>query len=388
MTFVIFHGAYGSPDSNWFPELKEKLEALGQKVIVPQFPVDNWPETGETEFIKTSKKQNLDSWFKEFEKIREQFGEEELCFIGHSLGPLFILHAVQKYNLQLDSAIFVSPFLTKLNDWKFDVVNDSFYKTDFDYEKLKKLIPVSYTLYSNNDPYVNSKHSVEFAKNLNSSLVVVKDAGHMNAEVNLNEFPLVLELCKTRIDLPLYQRYLAHRRELYSIDYIKDKNEEVVFLKPEEVYDEGVFHFRNLQKRGFCTFYTRFNTFWNTQSKYFEEARRAARRVKNFTRVFMVDKISDLKNPTLIDQIERDLKAGIKIYLCMYSAVRKAVPEPDFGIWDDDYYCIVRPDDQIRLSSRRKEIADADKWAGQILEQATQIDNAEGDLQKFISKQN
>lgn len=386
MTFVVFHGAYGSPDSNWFPELKEKLEALGQKVVIPQFPVDDWPETTETNFIKTAKKQNLSSWLKEFGKVQKQFGNEKLCFIGHSLGPLFILHAVEKYKITLDSAIFVSPFLTKLNDWKFDIVNESFYKEDFDFEKLKKLIPVSYTLYSNNDPYVDSSHSIMFAKNLNSSLVVVKDAGHMNAEVNLNEFPLVLELCKTRIDLPLYQKYLAHRRELYSIDYIKGKNEEVVYLKPEEVYDEGVFHFRNLQKKGFCTFYTRFNKFWNTQSKYFEEARRAVKRVKNFTRVFMVDKISDLKNPTLIDQVERDLKAGIKIYLCMYNAVEKTVPEPDFGIWDDDYYCIVRPDDEIRLSSLKKEIAEANKWSEEILKKSIQIHSLE-DLQKFVSKQ-
>lgn len=384
MIFVIFHGAYGNPDSNWFPELKERLEALEQKVVVPKFPVDNWPEGSEADFVKTTKIQSLNSWFEEFEKIQKQFGDEKLCFIGHSLGPLFILHAVEKYNIVLDSAIFVSPFLTKLNNWKLDVVNKTFYKNDFDFEKLKKLIPVSYILYSNNDPYVKSKYSIDFAKNLNSSLVVVKDAGHMNAEVNLNEFPLVLELCKTRIDLPLYQRYLAHRRELYSIDYIKDKNEEVVFLKPEEVYDEGVFHFRNLQKRGFCTFYTRFNKFWNTQSKYFEEARRAAKRVKNFIRVFMVDKVSDLKNPTLLDQIERDLKAGIKIYMCMYDAVEKTVPEPDFGIWDDDYYCIVRPDDEIRLSSLKKEIAEANEWSEEILEKSTQIHRL-GDLQKFIS---
>src|SRR5581483_4234212 len=191
-----------------------------------------------------------------FDDLKKEFKNKKLCFIGHSLGPLFILHAVEKYNFQLDSAIFVSPFLGILHNKQFDSVNTTFYRDDFNFEKLKKLIPISYTLYSNDDPYVPATYSKEFAEKLGSSPLVVNRAGHMNSEVNLNEFPLVFELCKTRIDLPLYQRYLAHRRELYAIDYIKGKNEEVVYLKPEEVFDEGVFHFRNLRKSGFCTFYT------------------------------------------------------------------------------------------------------------------------------------
>ncbi|MBI2622163.1 hypothetical protein HYW66_00820, partial [Candidatus Microgenomates bacterium] len=44
MKFIIFHGAFGSPEGNWFPELKEKLVVLGQEVIVPEFPVENWEE--------------------------------------------------------------------------------------------------------------------------------------------------------------------------------------------------------------------------------------------------------------------------------------------------------------------------------------------------------
>ncbi|MBI2074793.1 MAG: alpha/beta hydrolase [Candidatus Levybacteria bacterium] len=188
MKFVIFHGAYGNPEGNWFPELKEKLEALGQQVIVPSFP--------------TPYNQNLNFWLSAFEKVKKEFKRgEKLCFIGHSLGPLFILHLIQKYNLKLDSAIFVSPFLEKLGKPLFDKVNKTFYKNDFDFRKLKKLIPVSYTLYSNNDPYVLSKNSIDFAKKIDSSPIIVKGAGHMNSEFGFNKFPLIVELCKTRIEL-------------------------------------------------------------------------------------------------------------------------------------------------------------------------------------------
>ncbi len=206
MKFIIFHGSYGSPDGNWFPQLKKKLELLGQEVIVPRFPVDDWDEVTKKGPSQELKNQNLENWLKAFEDTRKKLKKDDkLCFVGHSLGPLFILHVVQKYNIKLDSAIFVSPFLRPLNKaWQIYLANKSFYNAVFDFEKLKKLIPVSYVLYSDNDPYVDEEYSKEFAQKLNSSLIFVKKAGHMNSEVNLNEFPLVLELCKTRLDLSLY----------------------------------------------------------------------------------------------------------------------------------------------------------------------------------------
>ncbi len=199
MKFVIFHGAYGGPEGNWFPTLKESLEGLGQEVIVPKFPTEKW-----SDFVKKgnrgkSRIQTLEAWLKEFEKARKSFRKEKLVFIGHSLGPLFMLHAVQKYNIKLDSAIFVSPFMDKLNAWEFDNVNYSFYRKDFDFKKLQRLIPVSYALFSDNDPYVPFGKSRKFAEKMNSSIIIVKGGGHLNSEAGLADFPLVLELCKTRL---------------------------------------------------------------------------------------------------------------------------------------------------------------------------------------------
>jgi len=381
MIFVIFHGAGGNPEGNWFPELKEKLEALGQKVIIPKFP--------------TPKNQNLNNWLAVFDPIYKSFKKnKKLCFIGHSLGPVFIWHLVSRYNLRLDSAIFVSPFFHALSsdpNNTYDKLNKTFYKEDFDFKNLKRNIPVSYTLYSDNDPYVKSNYSIEFAKKINSSLLIVKGAGHMNSEVNLNKFSLVFELCKTRIDLPLYLRYLAHRRELYEVNYVKGKNEKVAYLKPEEIYDEGVFHFRNLQKQGFCTFYTKLNKFWNTQSLYYQEARKAAGRVRDFVRVFILDKQSDLKNPVLQKQIKLDMEAGIDVRLCMFKDIKTKVSEPDFGIWDNDYLCVVGSNNkdgvsEIRLSSRKKDIQEANIWKKEILRKAIKIKKFENDTKAFLKE--
>lgn len=194
MTFVIFHGSFGSPKKNWFPALSNYLKSLGQEVISPQFPVDNYDSFKETDIPK----QNLISWLEHFEKLLPDIKNKDLCFIAHSIAPVFLLHAISKFNLQLDSAIFVAPFLNLPPDlWQFEKVNNTFYSEKFDFEKLKKLIPSSYTIYSDDDPYVPIENSLKFADKINSQKILVKGGKHCGS--NFTKFPLVEELCKTRI---------------------------------------------------------------------------------------------------------------------------------------------------------------------------------------------
>ena len=53
----IFHGVGGHPEENWFPWLSKKLEALGCKVFIPQFP--------------TPENQTLDNWLKILDNYKE-----------------------------------------------------------------------------------------------------------------------------------------------------------------------------------------------------------------------------------------------------------------------------------------------------------------------------
>lgn len=202
MHFIIFHGSFGNPNGNWFPYLKKRLEALGHRVTVPQFPVENWDEVTKHGSSMPLHHQSLEAWFRVFEPIIKTFHKEEkLCFVGHSLAPVFILRVVDRFTIQLDSAMFVSPFLDYLHSkefWQFDYVNASFYKTDFDFEKLKRLIPVSYVLFGDNDPYVDRKYPLEFGEKMGSIVKEIKNGGHLNAESGYKEFPLLLDLCIAR----------------------------------------------------------------------------------------------------------------------------------------------------------------------------------------------
>lgn len=201
MQFVIFHGAYGSPEGNWFPWLKKELEELGHEVLVPRFPVEKWDDVVAKGESYDSQIQNLTTWMEVFDKevLPQLKKDEPVCFIGHSLGPVFILHILEKYQLQLDSAIFVAPFYKPIPEWEFNAVNNTFYKTDFDYEALKKQLQISYSLFSDNDSHVPMQQPIDFSDKMGSSKIVVKGGAHLNADTGYTTFPLVLELCKTRM---------------------------------------------------------------------------------------------------------------------------------------------------------------------------------------------
>lgn len=382
MQFLLIHGSFGSPEENWFPDLKTDLESLGQTVIAPQFPVDDWDQMVKDGPKKPLKNQSLDSWLRTFEKdvLPKLRPKEKIVFVGHSLGPVFILHAISKYKISVECAIFVSPFLDKLDRWEFNHANQTFYKTDFDFETIKKFMPVSYVLYSDNDPYVTKNHSMRFAGALESSTILVRSAGHMNAAVNLNEFPLVRDLCYSRLDLSLYQKFLDHYKKQSAQGYITTKKDSgILKIKPKEVIDEGIFHFRHLTTDGFCTLYTGIQKFWDPESTYMQYGRDAARRVKSFVRVIVAADPSDYHSPVLKKQVELDLEAGVHLYAVLWKDIQGVVTEPDFGIWDNSYVCVVRvhPETQkvteAELNSRLSDMDRYQQWRKYILGKAKEI---------------
>lgn len=199
MQCVIFHGSFGSKTGNWFPWLKKELETKGHQVFLEQYPVDQWGDIERKGRDNTNTTQNLSSWVDFFTKntLPRLDRNKEIVFFGHSLAPVFILNLVSQFNLQLKGTIFVSPFLEALNQehtWQFDLVNRTFYKADFEWLKLKKLIPQSYVLYGTDDPYVPNYFPISFAQKIGSEQIAVKNGGHLGD--NFREFPLLLDLTK------------------------------------------------------------------------------------------------------------------------------------------------------------------------------------------------
>lgn len=196
MTFVLIHGSFEHATDAWFPWLKKELLQMGHKVIVPQFPVDSWSEVSKISAASYNPTQNFASWLTKFEEIKSKIiNTEKVCFIGHSLGPLFILRVVERYNLQVANVFFVAPFFEVYGKSDYiEKANASFYKTNFDFKNLRKLIPCSTVIYSDDDPYVDENKSIEFAQKLGSDIIKLHGVGHMGAEAKMVEFPQLLEL--------------------------------------------------------------------------------------------------------------------------------------------------------------------------------------------------
>ncbi len=175
---VIIHGSYGSPEENWFPWLAAEVEKLGISSIVPKFP--------------TPEGQSLDSWRNSFFQQINVI-EENMVFVGHSLGPGFILKMLQETETQILGSFFVSAFLGELGLDDFDPINKTFVTGKFDWPKIRKNAGKIHIYNSDNDPYVPIEKGHEIAKNLGVELTIIEGGGHINAGAGYTTFPLLFE---------------------------------------------------------------------------------------------------------------------------------------------------------------------------------------------------
>lgn len=178
MRVIIIHGAYGSPKENWIPWLKNELEKLGCEVTVPRFP--------------TPKGQKLNKWLEILNNTIQKW-DEDIIFVGHSLGPALILKKIEELGKPIKAAFLVSGFIGKLGLAEFDPINASFFEKSFNWAKIKNNCKKFFVYNSDNDPYVSLSKGEELAKNLGVKLNVIHNAGHINAAAGYTKFPRLLE---------------------------------------------------------------------------------------------------------------------------------------------------------------------------------------------------
>ncbi|MBT5021313.1 serine hydrolase family protein [Candidatus Woesearchaeota archaeon] len=183
-TIFIIHGSFGNPSENWFPWLKSKLEELGHEVFVPTFP--------------TPDEQSLENWLKVFEPYKSKI-KEDTIFVGHSLGPAFILSILEKINTKIKSAFFVSGFISKIANPDFEEINKTFVEKEFDWKKIKQNCNKFTIFHSDNDPYVPIEKVKELILKLdpkNVDFFIVPKAGHFNKESGFTDFESLLKEVK------------------------------------------------------------------------------------------------------------------------------------------------------------------------------------------------
>ena len=168
----IFHGTEGYPEENWFPWLKQKLETLDCKTIVPYFP--------------TPENQTLKNWFEVFEKYKNLYTPETIL-IGHSLGGTFLLRVLEKYNIKIKGAYLVSAPIGVMPIKNYN--GDKLFIGDpFDWKKIRNSAEKFTVFHSDNDPYVCLGNGEKLAKKLKTDLTFIPNAGHFNKAAGFLEF--------------------------------------------------------------------------------------------------------------------------------------------------------------------------------------------------------
>ena len=114
--YLLIHGSFGSPFSNWIPYLKTELEQGGAEVYTPDFP------TGVG-------KQNYENWSNLLEAyVRANILNENTIIFAHSIAPVFICKFLVEHQLKVKRLVFVCGFNQYLGiDEEYDAVNQSMY---------------------------------------------------------------------------------------------------------------------------------------------------------------------------------------------------------------------------------------------------------------------
>lgn len=160
---LILHGTNASPEANWFPWLKNKLERNGYTVWVPQLPGAEHPD------MKT---------YREFIFGSDFDFHDETIIIGHSSGAVATLSLLEALpdSSQIDTAVMVGVYKPEERGYSSKEPIDTAKVID----KAKRLVFV----HSDNDPYCPLSDAEYFAKELKAELNVIPDNDHFSCQLN------------------------------------------------------------------------------------------------------------------------------------------------------------------------------------------------------------
>ena len=136
--------------------------------------------------------QYLDNWLNVFHEYRQHIGPDTI-FVGHSLGPAFILTVLERLKRPVKAAFFVAGFAGLLNNKEFDKINKTFVKKQFDWNAIRANSREFFVYASENDPYVPVRKTKKLATKLRTKLIRVKKAGHFNAAAGYTKFERLLD---------------------------------------------------------------------------------------------------------------------------------------------------------------------------------------------------
>lgn len=192
---VILHGAYGRPDSNWFPWLAERVEAAGHEALLPRFP--------------TPQDQSPEAWLDAYDRqVNDAVLRSSTVLVAHSLGVAFALRLAARAGPTdpYCSAFLAAGFWGALGLPDYDPINSPFF-APLDWESTRAGCGAGVECYAgDDDPYVPLRFSREIAQRLGVPLRIIPRGKHLNAENGMTTFPELAADLNTLLAVPRADR--------------------------------------------------------------------------------------------------------------------------------------------------------------------------------------
>ena len=179
---IIAHGWKGTPQSGWFPWLKQELEMRGFEVLIPQLPDTENPR--------------IEKWIP---ALAQTIGtpDEKTYLIGHSLGCEAIARYLESlpWGIKVGGAIFVAGFFKRLTGLEEgeEETSEHWLNTPLDLSKVGVHLLKSIAIFSDNDHYVPLDNQDDFHDKLGSEIIIMKQMGHFSGDDGTFELPIALE---------------------------------------------------------------------------------------------------------------------------------------------------------------------------------------------------
>jgi len=179
----IVHRWDGTPDADWYPWLRDELEAKGFKVTVPAMPDTSEPKIG--------------AWVSHLRKVVGQ-PDEDTYFIGHSIGCQTIMRYLETLpkGSKIGGMVFVAGWLLlrNLENEEVEEIARPWLTTPIDFPRIKERTGKITVFLSSNDPFDCSKENeIDFKETLGARVFMETNMGHFTTEDGVSKIPAVLK---------------------------------------------------------------------------------------------------------------------------------------------------------------------------------------------------
>ena len=188
----LIHGYNGIPLI--FEYFKNKLEKMGYKVIIPNFP--------------TQQEICVKSFFKVFNENRQYLTNDSIV-IAHSIGNAMFLKYISKHQLKIKAYISLAGFAKSFTNKDKPTLNKAVRLSQLTEKQIndcKKFITKRYSIFSDDDHIVPFEILKNFSKKINSKKICIENIGHMGKKSGLKELPEVIDIIKNISEVEKWQK--------------------------------------------------------------------------------------------------------------------------------------------------------------------------------------